>query len=161
MGNNMNIRISGSENIDIDPVQIDTSLVGQASTEYEELKSIWDVVQGRRIVTNERMKRVNEKVENLIKIAKSAIREYKIKKTERRKEELKDILIMVKNAKHIAKVLERKYMLESDSPEVEEKRRLLNGWTREQAQKDGRKAELIKDIDVPILDANDLFDDER
>ncbi len=155
-----NIKISGSEKIDIDPVQIDTSLVGQATAEYDELKAIIVITETENGITNKRMSQANEKLENLIKIAKKAIIGYKAKKNEKRKEELTEILIMVKKAKTIVKGIERRYMLESDNPEVEERRRLMTGWTRDRADRDPN-AKRIKDIDIPIIDASDLFSDER
>ena len=157
---NRNFVISGSEDINIYPVQIDISLVGQANTEYEDLKAIIVIAQSRQGLTKEKMNQANEKLDNIIQIAKKAIIGYKAKKTEKRKEELKDILTMVKKAKSAIKVIELKYMLENDSPESEERRRLMTGWTREQADAD-EKARRIKDIDVPVIDANDFLSGDR
>ena len=159
--NDRDFRISGSENINIDPVQIDVSLRGQASSEYEELKGIAVVAQRGYGLSDDRMKKVNAKVDSIVEIAKRAIKEYKVKKTEKRKEELKDILIMVKKAKIMAREIEIKYMLESDSPEHVERRRLTTGWTREQIETEGKKSTGIQDIDVPIIDVDNLFGEDR
>lgn len=153
-------RIGGSEDINIDPVYIDMSLKEQVSSEYDELKSIVAVIRRGYGLSERRMKQVNIKVENIIEIAKKATREYQAKKTEKRKEELKDILIIVKRAKVIARDVEYKFMLNADSLEAEE-RSLMTGWTREQAEKEGRRADPIKNIDIPIIDGNDLPGEDR
>ncbi len=159
--NGKDFRISGSEKINIDPVYVDMSMKGQVSSEYDELKSIAAVARRGYGLSKDRMKQVNAKVDNIIRIAKKAIREYQAKKTEKRKEELKDILIMVKKAKIIARDIEYRYMLDADAPEVEERRRLMTGWTREQAEKEGRKGNQINDIDIPIIDVDDLLSEDR
>ncbi len=127
--------IGGNEcHIDIDPVVIDTSMVGQAKNELEELKSILAVAQKGEGFSRSKMQRAYEKVKKIEDIAKRAIKEYKVKQNDKRKEELTEILKVVKKSKAAIKMIERRFMLESDSPEVVEKRRLMTGWTREQEE---------------------------
>ena len=158
--NGMDYKISGSEKINIDRVYIDVSLKGQVSSEFDELKGIVEVARRAHGLTNVKMKQVNDKVDNIIQIAKKAIREYKAKKTEKRKEELKDILIMVKKAKVIARTMEYNYMLDAESPEAKERRNLMTECIRDQAEHEGRKSDTIKNIDVPIVDVSDLIDED-
>ena len=147
------IIVSGSENIDIDPVYINTSISGQIEDEFEEIGLVLAAAQSGDRLAKKQVDDVHKKVENIIKLAKDAVRKYASKKNEENKEELKKILIIVKKAKSAEKVIDMKYMLESDSPESAERRRLLTGWTREEAENSGSKSKM-NEIDVPLLDVN-------
>ena len=150
------IIISGSEDINIDPVYINTSISGQVADEYEEIGLVLAASQSGGRIAKKQVDDVHKKVENIINLAKEAIRQYVSKKDEKKKEELKNILRIVKKAKSAEKVIDMKYMLESDAPESAERRRLLTGWTREESEKDGKESRM-REIDVPLLDVEDLL----
>ena len=157
--NDKDSRNSWRNNINIDPVNIDVSLKAQAGFEYNRLKSIVAVVRKEHRVSKDRMKQINAKAGDITEIAQKAINEYQYNNN--KKEELKDILIIEKEAKKIARNIEYKFILDTGFPDEGERRRLMAGWIREQAKKEGRTVDSIIDIDVPVTGRNHIIEEER
>ena len=153
-----NIKISGSEDINIDPVYINVSISGQAKEDYEKIRLILETAQSGCRLTKKQVEDVHKKVRGIVALAKEAIRKYAERKTESRKEELKAVIEIVKKAKSTEKAIEKRYMLESDDKESKERRALLSGWAREGA-KNKENVEKIRDIDIPLWDVDEILKD--
>lgn len=143
-----NIVSNGRNKINIDPVYIDVSIFRQIRNKYNEVKLFFDTAQSIGGLTSYQIEDVHEIVQEIIELTKCAIKEHSTKKID--KEELITILEINKKVKLIEKALDRRYMLESDTPESKERRWLLSEWSRTQdKQNDGNNR--ITNIDVPIF----------
>ena len=155
-----NIKISGSEGINIDPVYINVSIRGQVSDAYEKIGLILATAQSGGRLTRNQVNDVHNKVHEIVNLAKEAVKKYVANKNDERKEELRAVLIILKKAKSAERVIDMKYMLESEAPEVKERRHWISEWTKNEADRDN-KNEGIKDIDVPIIDVERLLKEDE
>lgn len=153
-----NIKISGSEDINIDPVYINVSISGQAKEDYEKIRLILRTAQSGCKLTKKQVEDVHKTVNGIVALAKEAIKKYATKRNEKNKEELKAVIEVVKKAKSTEKAIEKRYILESDEIESQERRALLSGWAREGAE-NKENAEKIKDIDIPVWDVDEILKD--
>lgn len=151
-----NINMSGNENVNIDPVHIDTTIIGQVRDEYKDICSIVTTIHAGGKLTARMVEDVHRKVKDIVKLAEKA--KDRATKNIIKHDELDIVIEIMCKARNAEKVIDMKYILESDNIESLERRALLSGWTRSDAKKIGKSG--MESIDIPVLDKN-KNDEER